>query len=138
MSTYQTTPTQFANVDGLKVAYRRVGSSSGGKVPLIYINHLRGSMDTLDPLLVNSIAGNKNREVIVYDSFGVGHSEGEIPSSVEEMASVLVKLLEALSISHVDILGFSMGGFIAQYIAWTHPKLVRKLVLAGTQSAIGE
>jgi pimeloyl-ACP methyl ester carboxylesterase len=93
-------------------------------------------MDTIDPLLVNSIA--KNRELIVYDSFGVGHSEGEVPHSIEEMASVTVKLLEALSISHVDILGFSMGGFIAQYIAWTDPKLVRKLILAGTQSAIGE
>lgn len=134
MSTYQTTPTQFANVDGLKVAYRRVGS--GGEVPLIYLNHLRGSMDTIDPLLVNSIA--RNREIIVYDSFGVGHSGGEVPHSVEEMASLTVKLLEALGISHVDILGFSMGGFIAQYIAWTDPKLVRKLVLAGTQSAIGE
>jgi pimeloyl-ACP methyl ester carboxylesterase len=134
MSAYQTTATHFAIVDGLKVAYRRVGS--GGEVPLIYLNHLRGSMDTIDPLLVNSIA--KNRELIVYDSFGVGHSEGEMPLSIEEMASVTVKLLEAINISHVDIIGFSMGGFIAQYIAWTHPNLVRRLVLAGTQSAIGE
>lgn len=134
MSTYQTVPTQYATVDGLRVAYRRVGS--GGKVPLIYINHLRASMDTIDPLFVNSIA--KSREIIVYDSFGIGHSEGEVPCSIEEMASVAVKLLEVIGVPHVDVIGFSMGGGIAQYIAWTHPKLVHKLVLAGTQSAIGE
>lgn len=134
MSTYQTVPTQYTTIDGLKVAYRRLGS--GGAVPLIYINHLRASMDVIDPLFVNSIA--KNREVIVYDSFGIGHSEGEVPNSIEEMAAVLVRLLEAISVAHVDLIGFSMGGGVAQYIAWTYPKLVRKLVLAGTQSAIGE
>lgn len=134
MSTYQTVPTQYTTVDGIKLAYRRLGPQ--GSVPLLYINHLRGSMDTIDPLLINSIA--KNREIIVYDSFGIGHSEGSVPVSTEEMCSIAVKFLQAIDVSIIDVIGFSMGGGIAQCIAWTHPDLVRKLVLAGTQSAIGE
>lgn len=134
MSTYQTVPTQYTTIDGLKLAYRRLGG--GGEVPLLYINHLRGSMDTIDPLLINSIA--KHREIIVYDSFGIGHSEGEVPISIEEMSLIAVKFLQAIGITSVDVIGFSMGGGVAQYTAWSHPKLVRKLVLAGTQSAIGE
>lgn len=134
MSTYQTVPTQYTTVDGIKVAYRRLGKGDG--VPLVYINHLRGSMDTIDPLFVNSIA--KNREIIVYDSFGIGHSEGTVPNSIEEMADIAVKFLKTINVNLVDLIGFSMGGGIAQYIAWTHPSLVRKLVLAGTQSSIGE
>ncbi|WPB07100.1 uncharacterized protein RHO25_011760 [Cercospora beticola] len=113
MSTYQTVPTQYTTVDGIKVAYRRLGKGDG--VPLVYINHLRGSMDTIDPLFVKSIA--KNREIIVYDSFGIGHSEGTVPNSIEGMADIAVKFLKAINVSLVDLIGFSMGGGIAQYIA---------------------
>lgn len=116
------------------MGYRRFGKKS--PFPLVYINHLRGSMDALDPLLFNSIA--KNREVIIFDSTGVGHSEGTIPQSIEEMASVAVNLLKEIGVTKADIMGFSMGGGIAQCIGFTYPELVNKLVLAGTQSAIGE
>ncbi|KAL6229255.1 hypothetical protein BDW75DRAFT_245902 [Aspergillus navahoensis] len=91
MTSLQTVPTYFVSVNGLRIAYRRFGASS--PLPLVYVNHLRGSMDTLDPLLFNSIA--KSREVIVYDSAGVGHSEGTVPDSIPEMAVVLVNLLAA-------------------------------------------
>ncbi|KAK1462431.1 hydrolase [Colletotrichum cuscutae] len=117
MSTYQTVETQYVAVDNPRIAYRRIGVKS--QVPLLYINHLRGSMDTLDPLLFNTIA--KSREVIVYDSFGIGHSEGEVPSS-----------------TGADVIGFSMGGGVAQILAWDYPQLVRKLILAGTQPGVGE
>ena len=118
----------------IRIAYRRFGEKS--VVPLFYINHLRGAMDVLDPLLFNSIA--KNREVIVYDSLGVGHSEGAIPNSIEEMASVAVKLLASINVDKADIMGFSMGGGVAQRIGFEYPQVVNKLILAGTQSAIGE
>ncbi|KAF0318804.1 hypothetical protein GQ607_013936 [Colletotrichum asianum] len=126
MSTLQIAETQFVTVNGARVAFRRFGKQS--QVPLLYINHLRGSMDTLDPLLFNAIA--KNREVIVYDSFGIGHSDGQAPESTAAVA--------AIGVEKADVIGFSMGGGVAQILAWDYPHLVRKLVLAGTQSAIGE
>ncbi|KAI9035896.1 alpha/beta fold hydrolase [Aspergillus affinis] len=93
-------------------------------------------MDTLDPLLFNSIA--KSREIIVYDSIGLGHSEGSVPDSIPEMASVHVKILAALVVSKADFIGFSMGGAIVQTIEFHYPQIVNKLILAGTQSGIGE
>ncbi|CEJ55192.1 Putative Hydrolase [Penicillium brasilianum] len=134
MTTLQTVPTSFVSVNGLKIAYRRFGASS--PLPLVYVNHLRGSMDTLDPLLFNTIA--KSREVIVYDSAGIGHSEGTVPDSIPEMAAIVVNLLTALEIPKADFIGFSMGGGIVQHIGYEYPQIVNKLVLAGTQPGIGE
>ncbi|KAM0272841.1 hypothetical protein ACHAQH_008577 [Verticillium albo-atrum] len=134
MTTLQTIRTDFILVDGLNVAYRRFGKPSA--YPLLYINHLRGSMDTLDPKLFNAIA--KSREIIIYDSFGIGHSEGSVPDSTIKMASIAAKFLAAIAVPVVDVIGFSMGGGVAQILAWDYPELVHKLVLAGTQSAIGE
>ncbi|KAJ5662895.1 hypothetical protein N7507_003626 [Penicillium longicatenatum] len=134
MSTLQIVPTSFVSVNGLRIAYRRFGASS--PLPLVYVNHLRGSMDTLDPLLFNSIA--ESREVIVYDSAGIGHSEGTVPDSVPEMAEVAVSLLAALRISKADFIGFSMGGGIVQHIGYSYPQIVNKMILAGTQPGIGE
>ncbi|KAH7267848.1 Alpha/Beta hydrolase protein [Fusarium redolens] len=134
MATLQNVQTRFTSVDRLKIAYRRFGKQS--TLPLFYINHLRGSMDTLDPLLFNTIA--KNREVIIYGSFGIGHSEGTVPDSTSVMASIAAKFLAAIGVVQADVIGFSMGGGIAQILAWDYPQLVHKLILAGTQSAIGE
>ncbi|KAI8260494.1 putative aminoacrylate hydrolase RutD [Colletotrichum sp. SAR11_239] len=134
MSTLQIAETQFVIVNGTRVAFRRFGKQS--QVPLLYINHLRGSMDTLDPLLFNAIA--KNREVIVYDSFGIGHSDGQVPESTAAMAAIAAGFVVAIGVEKADVIGFSMGGGVAQILAWDYPHLVRKLVLAGTQSAIGE
>lgn len=134
MVTPQTTETKFTTVDGLKIAYRRYGKPSS--FPLLYINHLRGSMDTLDPRLFGALA--ENREVIVYDSFGIGHSEGTVPNSINAMASIAAKFLTAINVRTADVIGFSMGGAVAQTLAWEHPDLVHKLILAGTQSGVGE
>jgi pimeloyl-ACP methyl ester carboxylesterase len=134
MTTLQTAVTNFVSVDGLMLAYRRFGEPSS--LPLVYVNHLRGSMDTLDPLLFNSIA--QSREIIVYDSTGIGHSEGSVQDSIWEMASVLVKLLAALGVSKADFIGFSMGGAVVQIIGFDYPQIANKLILAGTQSGIGE
>ncbi|KAJ4124771.1 hypothetical protein NW765_014299 [Fusarium oxysporum] len=134
MATLQTVQTQFASVDVVNVAYRRLGKQN--TFPLLYVNHLRGSIDLLDPLLFNIIA--KIREVILYDSFGIGYSEGAVPDSTTAMASIAAKLLAAIGVSKVDAIGFSMGGRAAQILAWDDPQLIHKLVLAGTQSAIGD
>ncbi|EXL71507.1 hypothetical protein FOPG_12731 [Fusarium oxysporum f. sp. conglutinans race 2 54008] len=120
MATLQTVQTQFASVDGVNVAYRRFGKQN--TFPLLYVNHLRGSIDVLDPLLFNIIA--KIREVILYDSFGIGHSEGAVPDSTIAMASIATKLLAAVGVSKVDVIGFSMGGRVAQILAWDYPQLV--------------
>ncbi|KAJ6094552.1 hypothetical protein N7467_002065 [Penicillium canescens] len=127
----QTTPTLFASVKGLKLAYRRFGKPGG--VPLIFLTHFRGSMDLVDPLLINTIA--ENREVILFDYAGVGHSEGAVQDSLKEMGSTVVDFLASIAVSKVDILGFSLGGMIAQYIVVDYPHLVNKLILAGTQSS---
>ncbi|KAF1978631.1 hydrolase [Bimuria novae-zelandiae CBS 107.79] len=134
MATLQTEETDFTTVDGVKAAYRRFGKRS--TFPLLYINHLRGLMDTLDPLLYNTIA--KNRELIVYDSFGIGHSEVTVPDSTKAMASIAAKFLAAIDVSVADVIGFSMGGGVAQILGWDYPEVVHKLILAGTQSGIGE
>ncbi|KAL2857344.1 Alpha/Beta hydrolase protein [Aspergillus pseudoustus] len=134
MITLQTVPTSFVSVNRLRIAYRRFGASS--PLPLVYVNRLRGSMDTLDPLLSNNIA--KSREVIIYDSAGIGHSEGTVPDSIPEMVTVLVDFLAALEIPKADFIGFSMGGGIVQYLGYEYPQLVHGLILAGTQPGIGE
>ncbi|KAJ5202471.1 hypothetical protein N7449_004550 [Penicillium cf. viridicatum] len=134
MTTLQTVPTSFVSVNGVKIAYRRFGKQS--PLPLVYLNHLRGSLDTLDPLLFNGIA--KNRELILFDNTGIGHSEGTVPGTTQEMASVAVDFLAAIGVPKADFIGFSMGGGVAQCIAFDYPQLVNKLILAGTQSAIGE
>ncbi|KAH7225192.1 hydrolase [Fusarium oxysporum] len=122
MATLQTVQTQFASVDGVNVAYRRFGKQN--TFPLLYVNHLRGSIDVLDPLLFNII--------------GKIESEGAVPDSTTAMAFIATKLLAAVGVSKVDVIGFSMGGRVAQILAWDDPQLIHKLVLAGTQSAIGD
>ncbi|KAJ4258377.1 hypothetical protein NW757_002944 [Fusarium falciforme] len=134
MSTIQTVKTQYTSVEGIKVAYRHFGKPSA--VPLLFANHLRGSMDTLDPLLFNTIA--MNREVLIFDNFGIGHSDGEVPQTIARMAEIAAKFLAVIKVDKADVMGFSMGGGVAQVLAWDYPHLVRKLILAGTQSAIGE
>ncbi|KAF2008804.1 alpha/beta-hydrolase [Aaosphaeria arxii CBS 175.79] len=130
---FQTIPTQYASVNGTKIAYRRLGKPANDNIPLLFLTHFRGTMDIIDPLLANTIA--KSRELILFDSIGVGHSEGAIPSTLQSAGAITVAFLAAIGVPKVDLLGFSMGGLTAQVIAVEHPAVVRKLVLAGTQSS---
>lgn len=102
---------------------------------MVFVTHFRGSMDTTDPLLINTIA--QNQEVILYDNAGVGHSDGNVPVSIEAMTETTVGLLSAINVTKADILGFSMGGYIAQVIGMDYPQLVNKLVLAGVGPGSG-
>lgn len=126
--THETVPTQHINVNGSKLAYRSFGKQ--GDVPIIFLQHFTGTMDNWDPAVTNALA--KNHHVILFNNKGVSTSSGKTPDSIAEMAKDAVDFIKILGYSQVDLLGFSLGGFIAQDIAINHPSLVRKLVLAGT------
>src|SRR5260370_1839050 len=130
----ETTPTRFVHVREVRIAYRRFGKPAG--TPLVFLQHFRGSMDNGDPALLNGFA--KDRTVITFDNAGVGLSSGEVPDTVAAMAQDALDFLDALNLTQVDLLGFSLGGYIAQHLTLQHPQRVRRLILAGTGAGRGE
>ena len=133
-ASHQGAPTKSIDVGGTAFAYRDLGPRNG--TPVIFLNHLAAVLDNWDPRVVDGIASQ--RRVITFDNRGVGASAGRTPSSIVEMANDTVAFIRALRLDKVDLLGFSMGGFVAQVIAAEHPALVRKVILAGTGSAGGK
>ena len=130
---YIDTPNKFVKVGSVSFVYRELGSPAG--TPLILLNHFTGVLDDWDPRVVDGLAAE--RRVMTFDNRGVGGSEGETPSSIAEMADDAIAFIRALGLETVDLLGFSMGGYIAQTIVQKNPQLVRKLILAGTGPAGG-
>jgi len=126
-------PTKGVDVRGTKFAYRELGPEAGA--PIIFLNHLGAELDRWDPRVVDGIAAE--RRVIVFDNRGVGASEGKTPNSVAAMARDAIAFIRALGLERVDLLGFSLGGFVAQVIAQEEPQLVRKMILAGSGPAGG-
>lgn len=133
-ASHQGAPTKSIDVGGTAFAYRDLGPRNG--TPVIFLNHLAAVLDNWDPRVVDGIASQ--RRVITFDNRGVGASAGRTPSSIVEMANDTVAFIRALGLDQVDLLGFSMGGFVAQVIAAEHPALVRKVILAGTGPAGGK
>lgn len=123
--------TQIIEVDGYSFAYRELGAAAD--VALVFLHHYTGVLDDWDPCVVEGLA--ENHHVILFDNKGVGSSEGKTPNSVSEMASDAIQFIRALGHEKVDLLGFSLGGFVAQTILETSPQLVRKVILAGTGPA---
>jgi pimeloyl-ACP methyl ester carboxylesterase len=122
-------PTQFIEAaNGIRYAYRRFGKSGG--VPLILMQHFRGNLDFWDTALLGALAAE--REVVAFDNTGVAATSGETPDNVKQMARDAISFIDALKFETIDILGFSLGGFVAQETALLRPYLVRKLILAGT------
>ena len=115
---------------GVRFAYRRLGDPSDGATPLVLLQHFRGNLDNWDPLVVDSLA--VGREVILFDNAGLGLSGGNTPSTISEMARDAISFLDALGLSRVDLLGYSIGGMIAQELTLLRPQQVRSLVLAAT------
>jgi pimeloyl-ACP methyl ester carboxylesterase len=135
MAAYAETPTKHVSAgNGVDYAYRETGA---GDVPLVLLQHFRGNLDNWDPALVDALAAG--RRVVAFDNTGVGGSSGRTPHTVAEMAHDAVAFLDALDLPRVDILGFSLGSFVAQEIALTRPAGVRRLVLASSapQGAAG-
>jgi len=138
--THRTAPTRYVEANGIRFAYRRfgrdTGQNTGNTVPLVFNMHLNGTMDHWDPAVTDGIG--QDREVILFDNDGVSSTSGEVPTSVEEMAANAAAFIKALGLAEVDVLGFSLGGLIAQELAIAEPELARRLVLVGTGPRSGE
>ncbi|MCE7010802.1 alpha/beta hydrolase [Kibdelosporangium philippinense] len=127
--THVTVPTQFVEADDVRFAYRRFGAETG--TPLLFFQPFRGNMDLWDPAITDRLG--EQRPIILFDNVGVGQTSGETPETIEEMADAAATFLGAIGVSKVDLLGFSLGGFVAQAFTLRHPELVRRIILAGTR-----
>ncbi len=125
-----TAENQAIQIDGDSFVYRRFGNDQTDAPPLIGLQHFRGNLDSWDPALVDRLA--QDREVILLDNRGVAGSTGVVPDEVTDMARDALAFIDALGLKEVDILGFSLGGYVAQELTLLRPRLVRRLVLAGT------
>lgn len=132
--THVTAPTHYVETNGIRFAYRRFGKESG--VPLLFLQHFRGGMDHWDPTITDGFA--KERPVILFDYTGVARSNGETPDTFDVMAEDAAHFVRALGLSQVDLLGFSIGGYVAQVLVLHDPTLVRRLILVGTGPRAGE
>ncbi len=126
--TQENAPTQYIEVEGVKYAYRKFGQQEG--IPLVFFIHFLASIDDWDPALINPLA--EKYPIILLDNKGVGGSGGTTPDNIEAMADDAASVIKALGYKKVNVLGFSIGGFVAQLLAVQHPDLVNKLILAGT------
>ena len=125
---WKNAPTRTIAVGGVPFVYRQLGPDSG--VPVIFLHHLMAVLDDWDPRIIDGIAAQ--RRVIAFDNRGVGASGGTVPSTIEEMGRDAIAFIRALGFKQVDLLGFSLGGGVAQMVALQAPELVRRMILAGT------
>jgi pimeloyl-ACP methyl ester carboxylesterase len=117
-------------IEGATLVYRRFGSAERDAPPLLCLQHFRGNLDNWDPAVVDRLA--LDREVILLDNRGVGGSTGVVPDNVADMARDVLRFVDALRLRRIDLLGFSLGGYVAQDVALVRPRLIRRIVLAGT------
>lgn len=113
--------------NGVEYAYRDAGH---GSVPLVLLQHFRGNLDNWDPALVDALADS--RRVVTFDNVGVGGTTGATPNSIQDMAQGALSFLTAMGLDQVDLLGFSLGSFVAQEIALARPGIIRRLILASS------
>ena len=132
--THETAPTQFVQTNGIRYAYRRFGKR--GAVPLLFLGYYNSNFDAWDPEVTNGLAAD--HEVILFDNAGVGASGGETPDTVAEMTQHCVAFCRALGLEAIVVVGFSLGGMIAQQLALDHPDLIQRLVLLSTGPRGGE
>jgi len=130
-----TAPTQFVQGNEARYAYRRFGDS-GAAPPLLLLQHFTGTLDNWDPAVTNALASD--RELVLFDNAGIGRSTGSVPESVAGMAKHALDFLDSLRITGCDVLGFSLGGMIAQQICLDRPSIFRRMVLVATAPRGGE
>jgi pimeloyl-ACP methyl ester carboxylesterase len=130
MSTYTAlnVPTRFIEVDDIRFAYQRWGKTGG--IPLVFLNYFTGNLDDWDPLVTDGFSAD--HEVILFNNAGVACSGGEAPGTVSEMTRHAVAFCNALGLKEFNVVGFSLGGMIAQQLALDHPKRVEHILLLGT------
>ena len=132
--THETAPTRFVQVGDAGFAYRRFGRPGG--LPLLLLNYFAANMDNWDPKVTNAFAAE--REVILLDNAGVGGSSGETPSTVAAMTTDCAEFCRSLDVRNTDVVGFSLGGMIAQQLAFEYPDMIRRMILMGTGPRGGE
>src|ERR1700675_1673741 len=130
----RTAPTQFLQAGGERYAYRRFGS--GSKLPLLCLQHFTGTLDNWDPAVTDPLA--MDREVILFENAGLGRSSGSVPATIAGMSMHAQAFLDALKLKTCDVLGFSLGGMVAQQMALERPSIFRKIILVGTAPRGGE
>src|SRR5262245_41582302 len=129
-----TAPTEFVRVKDETYAYRRIGG--GFRHPLLCLQHFTGTLDNWDPAVTDPLGDG--REVILFDSAGVGRSTGKVPTTVAGMAAHALQFLDGLCVTSCDVLGFSLGGMVAQQIALDRPSSIHRMILVGTAPRGGE
>ncbi|MEU4769253.1 alpha/beta hydrolase [Actinosynnema sp. NPDC023794] len=134
VTSHKDAPTRTVTAGGVIYAYRELGPKAG--IPVVFLHHLAAVLDNWDPRVVDGIAAE--HRVITFDNRGVGASTGSTPKTIQAMAEDAVTFIRAMGLTRIDLLGFSMGGMIAQVIAQDDPELVRKMIIAGTGPAGGE
>ncbi len=138
MTTYRasniTAPTQFLAVKNEKYAYRRFGS--GPALPLLLLQHFTGTLDNWDSAVTDPLA--QQVEVILFESAGLGRSSGKVPETVAGMAEHALAFLDGLGLNTCDVLGFSLGGMVAQQMVLDRPTIFRRMILVGTAPRGGE
>lgn len=127
-------PTLFLQAGDQKYAYRRFGA--GSTPPLLLLQHFTGTLDNWDPAVTDPLA--QGREIILFENAGIGRSTGTVPGSIAGMAQHVLSFLDGLGLSTCDVLGFSLGGMIAQQIAQDRPATIRRMILVGTAPRGGE
>lgn len=133
--TWRSVHTQTITAGDVSFAYRELGQHNGG-TPVVFLVHLAAVLDNWDPRLMDGIAARHH--VIAFDNRGIGASSGSPANSMEQMADDAITFIRAKGFQQVDLLGFSMGGMVAQEIVLKEPQLVRKMIVAGTGPAGGE
>jgi pimeloyl-ACP methyl ester carboxylesterase len=129
-----TAPTQFLQVESERYAYRRFGS--GSKLPLLFLQHFTGTLDNWDPAITDPLAAE--REVILFDNAGIGRSNGTVPKTIAGMTSHALAFLNGLGLKTCDVLGFSLGGMVAQQMVLERLSIFRRMILVGTAPRGGE
>jgi pimeloyl-ACP methyl ester carboxylesterase len=132
--THETALTESIQVGGVRYGYRRFGERSGA--PLLFLGYFNSNMDAWDPKITNGLA--ETHEVILFDNAGVGASSGTTPNTVTEMTKHCVAFCRALELKNAIVVGFSLGGMVAQQLALDHSELVQRLILLGTGPRGGE
>jgi len=132
--THETAPTRYVEAGGIRFAYRRFGKSVG--VPLLFLGYFNSNMDSWDPAMINSFAADQ--EVILFNNVGVASSGGKTPVTVPEMSEHCGLFCHALGLVAANVVGFSLGGMIAQQLALDHPQFVKRMILLGTGPRGGE
>ena len=127
-------PTQFLDVDGICYAFRRFGPGPG--LPLLLLQHFTGTLDNWDPALTDALAAG--REIVLFENAGVGRSSGTVPTTVAGMADHALAFLDGMAITVCDVLGFSLGGMVAQEMALKRKSIFRRMILAATAPRGGE